>query len=207
VLKPEQDISPCSLEDIVFKLQDKLQAASCLEGRPAAIEALLAVSEFLSVISAPNEFPYQRPFNSLTSALKALDDGEVQPLLQPMRRSGRSPDSLAKAYVKALAVRIAQRLCEAGMDKAEAYEKVALVCRKCGIRPGRKGSDKPCEMTARTVRFWSNQISKDVRCRTRLGRFYREISCFQALERATSPGRAIGTPKALSLRGCNHGVM
>jgi hypothetical protein len=187
VLKPEQDISPCSLEDIVFKLQDKLQAASCLEGRPAAIEALLAVSEFLSVISAPNEFPYQRPFNSLTSALKALDDGEVQPLLQPMRRSGRSPDSLAKAYVKALAVRIAQRLCEAGMDKAEAYEKVALVCRKCGIRPGRKGSDKPCEMTARTVRFWSNQIAKDVRCGTRLGRFYREISCFQALERATSP--------------------
>jgi hypothetical protein len=185
VLKVAEIISP--LEQAIFRFQGKLKDVTQLKGRPAAIEALLVVSEFLSVISAPNEFPYQRPFNSLTSALKALDDGEVQPLLQPTRRSGRSPDSLAKAYVKALAVRITQRLCKAGMDKDEAYEKVALVYRKCGIRPGRKGSDKPCEMTARTVRSWSEKVANDVGCRTRLGQFYREISCFQALERATSP--------------------
>jgi hypothetical protein len=34
------------LEQAVFSLQDKLQEASPLEGRPAAIAALLAVTEF-----------------------------------------------------------------------------------------------------------------------------------------------------------------
>jgi hypothetical protein len=165
------------LERAVFCLQDKLQEASLLEGRDAAIEALSAIMEFLSTISGPDELQHQRPINALLSALMSLNDGKVLPLLEPVRRSGRSRNSVAQEGAKATAVFVVKRLCEIGMDVNEAYEKVALVCRKAGVRPGRKGAaNQKGEMTARTVREWCEAISADVGCYSRAGRHFRLLS-------------------------------
>jgi hypothetical protein len=164
------------LEITVFELQDKLRVASRLEGRPAAIDALLAVTEFLSAISGPGEHSRRRPLNELVSALISLDDGKVLPLLEPVRRPGNPRNSVAKESAKAMAVFMVRRLCDAGLDANGAYEKVALVCRKSGICPGRKGAmHQTSEMTARTVRKWDSDISADVGCHTRAGRQFKQL--------------------------------
>jgi hypothetical protein len=158
------------LEIHVFELQDKLRVASRIEGRPAAIDALLAVAEFLSVISGPGERLHQRPINELVSALISLDDGKVLPLLEPMSRPGGAKNSVAKESAKGMAVFAVRRLCDAGLAVDDAYEKVAAVCRQAGICPGRKGATyQRSEMTNRTVRKWDSDISADVGCRTRAG--------------------------------------
>jgi hypothetical protein len=165
------------LERAVFYLQDKLQEASLLEGRPGAIEALLAVVEFLSSISSPGDLQHQQSINSLISALMSLDDGEVLPLLKPARHPGRPRNSVAKEHAKAKVVWVVKRLCETGMDTNEAYKRVALVCRRAGMNPGRRGArNQKDETTARTVRGWHEAISADVRYHSRAGRQFWIIS-------------------------------
>jgi hypothetical protein len=174
---PDEAGRASPLEQAVFDLQDKLREAACLEGRPGAIDALLAVMEFLSLISAPGELLHQRPISALVSALMSLNDGEVLPLLEPVRRPGRSRNSVAKEGAKAMAAYMVKRLCETGLDANEAYQRVALVCRKARVRPGRKGArNQKGEMTARTVREWCEAISADVGCYSRAGRHFRLLS-------------------------------
>lgn len=165
------------LERAVFCLQDKLQEASLLEGRDAAIEALSAIMEFLSTISGPAELQHQRPINALLSALMSLNDGKVLPLLDSVCWPGQSRNSVAQEGAKATAVFVVKRLCEIGMDVNEAYEKVALVCRQTGVRPARKGAtDQKGEMTARTVRGWCEVISADAGYHSRAGLHFSLLS-------------------------------
>jgi hypothetical protein len=86
---------PSPLETAVFALQDKLNAARKLEGRAAAIDALLAAVEFLSLISTPGEeaASIQRPLNRLLAALIDLDNGIVSPLLEPSGAGGEAADA------------------------------------------------------------------------------------------------------------------
>jgi hypothetical protein len=111
------------LERAVFCLQDKLQEASLLEGRDAAIEALSAIMEFLSTISGPDELQHQRPINALLSALMSLNDGKVLPLLDPVCWPGQSKNSVAQEGAKAMAVFVVKRAvqgrdgCERGLRK------------------------------------------------------------------------------------------
>jgi hypothetical protein len=175
MLHAKQRGIPNPLEQAVFDLQNKLWVASRSEGRPATIDALLAVTEFLSVISGPGERLHQRPFNELISALRSLNDGAVLPLLEPVRRSGRPRNSAAMDYAKALAVFITRRLCDSGMNSNDAYGRVALVCRQAGLRPSRRSGGQKLEMTARTVREWCAAISADVGCRTRVGQNFASL--------------------------------
>jgi hypothetical protein len=192
---PDEAGRASPLEQAVFDLQDKLREAACLEGRPAAIDALLAVVEFLSVISGSGECLLQRPINELVSALTSLNDGKVLPLLEPVRRPGSPRNSVAKEGAKAIAAYVVKRLCETGVDANEAYERVALVCRKAGVRPGRKGAaNQKGEMTARTVREWCEAISADVGCYSRAGRHFRLLSRIAPFLHGTT------TPDALLAR-------
>jgi len=178
------------LERAVFCLQDKLQEASLLEGRDAAIEALLAVTEFLSEIAGPGELLHQRPINDLLSSLISLNDGKVSPLLKPVSRSGRPRNSVAKEGAKATAVFVVKRLAGMGLDPNLAYERVARVCRQAGVSPGRKGGKNQIgtEMTARTVRKWCDDISADVGCHSRAGRhFYLLSEASPLLHGSTTP--------------------
>lgn len=161
------------LERAVFSLQDKLQEASLLEGRPGAIAALLAIAEFLSSISSPGDLRHQQSINSLISALMSLDDGGVLPLLKPAHRSGRSRNSIAKESHIGLAAAIVKRLCESGLAFDKAYAKVALVCRKAGMKAGRKGAPgQTGEVTARTVRGWCEGIEADVGRHSRAAKIF-----------------------------------
>jgi hypothetical protein len=175
---PDEAGRASPLEQAVFDLQDKLREAACLEGRPGAIDALLAVMEFLSLISAPGELLHLRPISALVSALMSLNDGEVLPLLEPVRRSGRARNSVAKEGAKAMAVFVVKRLAGMGLDPNLACERVARVCRQAGVRPGRKGGENQIgtETTARTVRKWCDDISADVGCHSRAGRHFRLMS-------------------------------
>src|ERR1700730_7736059 len=164
------------IEITVFELQDKLRVASSIEGRPATIKALFAVTEFLSAISGPDELPHQRPFSALISALMSLNDGKVLPLLKPVSRRGGLRNSVAKESAKGMAVFAVRRMCDAGVAVDDAYEKVAAVCRQAGIFPGRKGAPhQTSEMTSRTVRKWDSDISDDVGCHTRAGMQFKEL--------------------------------
>jgi hypothetical protein len=177
------------------QLQEKLREASRLEGRSSAVEALLAVSEFLFAISGREELLHRRPLNELVSALISLNDGKVLPLLEPVRRSGRPRNSVAKEGAKAIAAYVVKRLCETGLDANEAYERVALVCRKAGVRPGRKGSgNQKGEMTTRTVQERCEAISADVGCYSRAGRHFRLLSGIAPFLHGTT------TPDALLAR-------
>src|SRR3984893_392654 len=165
------------LEQAVFFLKDNLQEACLLEGRQAAIESLLAVMEFLSVISDKDETQHQRSLNELVSALKSLDDGGVVPLLRPVKIGHRAINSLALEGAKATAVFIAMRLIDMGLVPDVAYGKVATVCRKAGIRPGRSGAahQRP-EVTARTVCGWREAIDADIGKSSRAGRQFSKLS-------------------------------
>jgi hypothetical protein len=132
-------------------------------GRLGAIEALNSVVQFLMFFKGTTDL--RQPFTALLNALENLNNGQVLPLLERQRRSGRSPASAAKDSHKALAECTVRRLRETGLGKKEAYEKVAQVCREAGIKPGRKGRDSPSqepEITGRTVRGWCEKIAEDV---------------------------------------------
>jgi hypothetical protein len=177
------------LEQAVFSFQDKLQKAARLEGRPAAIEALQAIVEFLSAISGPGELQHQWPVNSLVSALISLDDGRAVPLLRPAKIGHRAINSVAMEGAKATAVFIAMRLIGMGLDPDVADEKVAVVCRKAGILPGRSGAThQRLEVTARTVRGWREVIEEDVGKHSRAGRHFALLSgASQHLKGTTMP--------------------
>ena len=161
--------SETPLNEAVLSLLDKLRDASRLYGegastqRSGAVDALPAIVEFLSRISSRDDLGLQLPINSLISALMCLSDGKVLPILEPIRRSGRSRDSIAKEGAKGLAAAIVKRLCDMGLAVDEAYERVAGVCRKVGMKAGRKGAPgQTGEVTARTVRGWCEDIAADI---------------------------------------------
>jgi hypothetical protein len=133
------------LETEVFSLQGNLEKASLLEGRPGAIEALLAFSEFLSHISSPADLHHQRHINSLISALMSLDEGGVHPLLRPEKLPGQARSPLANASRKASAAFVANRLVGIGLDRNSALS--ATSHRWLGLMPipGRPlpGGSKP----------------------------------------------------------------
>jgi len=187
---PDEAGRASPLEQAVFDLQDKLREAACLEGRPGAIDALLAVMEFLSLISTPGELLRQRPISALVSALISLDDGKVLPMLKPVHLPGQSKNSVAKESAKAMVVFVVKRLTGMGLDRNSAYKKVARVCRQAGVSPGRKGGKNQIgtEMTARTVRKWCDDISADVGCHSRAGRhFYLLSEASPLLHGSTTP--------------------
>jgi hypothetical protein len=143
-------------------------------GRRGAAEALNAVMEFLSSVDGANSCRW--PFAGLGTALESLEDGNVLPLLRPRPRSGGLPASTIMHGAKALAVMTVVQLCETGLDRREAFEKVAKVCREVGVKPGRKGAKdsqgQAPEITERTVRGWYEKIAEDVGRRSQAAQFF-----------------------------------
>ena len=161
--RPQDEV----ISEVIYSLLDKLEEADRLYGkgedtqREGVIDALLAFMEFQSLVS--DQPSHQRPINAVINALRSLDKGKVLPLLEPRRRSGRPCDSVGKEGCKGIVAHVVKRLVAMGLNVNEAYEKVAGVCRKAGITPGRKGArDQRTEMTGRTVRGWCAGIDADV---------------------------------------------
>jgi hypothetical protein len=166
--KPGYDSAPdCveikSADDALVMLSDGLREATRLfeegkdAGRRGVIEALNVVSVFLSFFEDPND--YRRPFTNLINALLSLDKGKVTPLLTPVRRSGSPPATLMRESDIGLVAATVKSLADDGLDRNEAYERVAKVCREAGIKPGRGRNP---QVTARTVRGWCEGVAVDV---------------------------------------------
>src|SRR5262249_2719790 len=127
----------------------------------------------------------------LLNALVSLEDGQVLQLLKPRKRQrgeGSAPASTAKARAVAAAVLAVHRLCETGMKRGEAYERVAKVCREVGLKRSRSGKGGPgqgLEVTARTVRGWREEAAADV------GRHSVTAQTFDLLQSQTPKTQAI----------------
>jgi hypothetical protein len=128
--------------------------------RAAAIQALRALWTFVSRFDAGLRENLLAPLMSLASALMALDQGNVEPLLKPRLapQGGRAPDSLERQFVIGVAAGTVRRLQWTGLPLGMAHKAVADALHEIGIKPGR-GSGR---VTARTVRSWCETVATDV---------------------------------------------
>ena len=122
--------------------------------------SLLAVSAFLSLFGPVKQEGLSAPLAALESALWALDEGVVEPILKPARRArgGRARSSVLRQELKGAAVYVAHRLHSLGLEQKEALAIVAAELRRIGVKPDR-GSG---EITPRTIRGWCDEVAADV---------------------------------------------
>lgn len=122
--------------------------------------SLLSVYAFLSLFGPVRQEGLFVPLAALESALRALDEGVVEPILRSPRRArtGRARSSDLYQELKGTAVYVVSRLCELGHVRSDALKIVAADLRRIGVKPDR-GSG---EVTSRTVRWWCEEIAADV---------------------------------------------
>jgi hypothetical protein len=127
-------------------------------GRAGTVLALGAVWRFIALFESPLREGLHVPILRLQDALVGLDNNSVAPLLKPVPQSGRTVSSSARSALKGAAAAAVKRLQMAGMDRSEAYERVARELKKSGIKPerGSKG------VSANTVRHWCEAVAEDV---------------------------------------------
>jgi hypothetical protein len=127
--------------------------------RAAAIMALRAAWTFIARFEVGLGQNLHASLIELSSALIALNDNNVEPLLQPTpaMAGGRAPDSPARQALIGFAAGAVGRLRWTGLHRAEAHKLVADALRKVGVRPSR-GSGR---VTERTVREWCERATAD----------------------------------------------
>jgi hypothetical protein len=163
VLSLPEKIEPADLETLnkaLAALFDKLRFASSLlpgeaQGRQAAVVALRAVWKFLMQFESVQAETLHVPLLNLSNALLALNENNIEPILQPMKRSGRAASSPRRYALIGIAVGAAQRLGWVGLSPADANKAVATKLNNLGIKPTRGKNS----VTADTLRRWREQIS------------------------------------------------
>jgi hypothetical protein len=122
--------------------------------------SLCAVIAFLSLFGPVRREGLFAPFAALESALWALDEGVVEPILKPPRRAktGRARSSVPYQELKGAAAYVVRRLGDFGHARSEALKVVAADLQRIGVKPDR-GSGK---ITSRTVRGWCEEVATDI---------------------------------------------
>jgi hypothetical protein len=92
---------------------------------------------------------------SLHGALLALNENNVEPILQPTKRTGRATSSPRRYALIGFAVGAAQQLQWIGLSPSDANKAVARKLTTLGIKPTR-GNDG---ITAGTLRRWREQLN------------------------------------------------
>jgi hypothetical protein len=96
------------------------------------------------------------PLMSLHSALLALNENNVEPILKPIRQMGRAASSPRRSALIGIAAGAAQRLEWTGLSPMNANEAVATKLNALGVEPTRgKGG-----VTADTLRRWRERINE-----------------------------------------------
>jgi hypothetical protein len=134
------------------------QASDGHHDRAGAIRALGPVWRFIALFQQPLAENLHLPILQLATALMALDDNTVVPMLQPPGEPGRGRSTVARAALRGCAAGTVTRLVKAGLTNPQARELVAKTLTKLGIRPER-GSG---EITADTIRHWYDEVAADV---------------------------------------------
>jgi hypothetical protein len=120
--------------------------------RDAALTSLLGLIEFVQ-----NQLGYQIPPPALTglhTALAALDDGAVLPLLQK-RKVARKPVSVGTRQLHGCAAAVMQCLMQSGFGRLEAGTIVGNQLRKLGIKFGDSRSKDP----GKSIANWRNRAT------------------------------------------------
>jgi hypothetical protein len=126
------------------------------EPRMGAINALHAVLGFLMRFKAVQAERLQVPLMTLHSALLALNENTVEPILETAKRTGRAASSPRRRALIGIAVGAARRLEWTGLSRKDADRVVAAKLNALGIKPARGKSD----VTAGTLRRWREKISE-----------------------------------------------
>jgi hypothetical protein len=127
------------------------------DGREAAVIALGAMWRFVVLFDRPFSEALHAPLLRLQDALTALDDNQIDPIVRPVQRNGRSTSSTRRAALRANAAGTVRRLCEAGVERRDAYRRVAKLLNELGVQSERgKGN-----VTATTIRHWCSKVAED----------------------------------------------
>jgi len=130
-----------------------------ISDRAATVIALGAAYRFLMCFRPALDEQLHLPLLNLSSALMALNDNYVAPLLRPTRTpiGGRAPDPPKRQALIGLAVGTVGRLVWTGMPVREACKVVAAELVRLGIGLARgTGTIKD-----RTVKGWCDRVSAD----------------------------------------------
>jgi hypothetical protein len=127
-------------------------------GRAGAFTALGAMWKFIAIFEVPHAERLHVPILQLQSALAALEQNNVLPILKPVARGGRAVSSHAHASLRGFAAGTVKRLLEAGRDRKEASMLVAKELSKKGVEAER-GSGR---ISANTIRHWCDEVANDV---------------------------------------------
>jgi hypothetical protein len=151
------------LNRVLAEMFDVLREAAVIRhaggDRAAAIKALRAAWTFIARFQVGLGENLHASLIDLSSALEALNNNNVEPLLKPTPApaGGRAPDSPARQALIGFAVGAVGRLQLAGLPRAAAHQAVADALHTVGIRPSR-GSGR---VTGRTVREWCERVAAD----------------------------------------------
>jgi hypothetical protein len=158
-----EEIAPADLEALnqaLAGLFKELRSALSLPSdqtheRLRAVAALSSVWRFLTRFESVLAESLHVPLMSLHSALLALNENNVEPILMPTKRTGRTTSSPRRYALIGIAVGSARRLEWTGLSPMDANKAVATKLNALGVNPTRgKGG-----ITADTLRRWRNQIS------------------------------------------------
>jgi|SRR6516162_686527 hypothetical protein len=159
---PEK-IAPADLEALnqaLAALFEELRFARSLpadgtRGRLGAVAALSAVWRFLIQFGPVLADNLHVPLMSVNSALLALDENNVEPIVKPTKRTGRATSSPRRYALMGIAAGTAQRLEWTGLSAMDANKTAATRLNALGVKPTRgKGG-----VTPDTLRRWREQIS------------------------------------------------
>jgi hypothetical protein len=125
-------------------------------GRANAAVSLSAVCTFLMHFHPALAEGLHIPLHNLHGALLALNENNIEPMLRPTKRTGRSVSSPKRFDLIGIAIGSARRLEWTGMIPAAADREVATKLTALGIKPARgKGG-----ITTRTLRGWRERAEE-----------------------------------------------
>jgi hypothetical protein len=160
---PEK-IAPADLEalnEALAALFQELRFARGLppgetNGRPSVLVALGAAWRFLMQFAPVLAETLHVPLMGLHSALLALNENNVEPILRPSKRTGRAASSPRRYALIGIAVGAARRLEWTGLSPKDANKAVATKLNALGVKPTRgKGG-----VTPDTLRRWRDKINE-----------------------------------------------
>jgi hypothetical protein len=144
----------------LYKAHSEFRTGKHLDG---AYLSLLAVIEFLALFDPTRTDGLSIPLNALESALAALDEGIIEPILRPVRppQAGRVREPTLRQEFLGMAVYTVRRLCDFGYSVGQAQRVVADDLKQIGVKPARGGG----AISQRIIKLWCEKISEDVGCR------------------------------------------
>jgi hypothetical protein len=127
--------------------------------RAATLVSLTAAWQFLICFDPVSKEQLHLPLLNLSSALIALNDNNVAPILSPAPtpKGGRPPDSPDRLVLIGIAVGTVDRLLWTKMPIKEAYKVVAAELVKLGERSARGKR----QITGRTIKEWRDRVNAD----------------------------------------------